>query len=194
MLVGLHGKKQAGKDTVYARMVHLLGGQGATVERVSFADKLYESAAASLGVSVDFLRNWKADPGARVEVVTLGNVRRSLTFREYLQHYGTEAHRDTFGADFWVEQADLSHEGRVVVVTDCRFANEAQAILDAGGAIVHVIGPDEVELAGDGHASEEKLPDRFIDLELPNVVRDDDFKALDAEVLGAFLRLRREGY
>ena len=26
-----------------------------------------------------------------------------MTFREFLQRYGTEAHRDVFGKDFWLE-------------------------------------------------------------------------------------------
>ena len=193
MLIGLHGKKQAGKDTVYERMRRLLGGQGCKVERVSFADKIYESAAASLGLGVDFLRRWKSDPLAVVEVSTLGYSRRVITLRDFVQRYGTEAHRDIFGSDFWVERVDLDHEGRVVVVTDVRFRNEAQAVSDAGGAVVHVIGPEDVERTDDGHASEETLPECFVDLRLANLRRHDDFHALDSEVLGMFLRLRREG-
>lgn len=200
MLIGLHGKKQAGKDTVYERMLRLLGGQGCKVERTAFADKLYESAAAVLGVEPELLRRWKSHPEARVVLTLPGDaemhyhVEAQQTVREYVQRYGTEGHRDLFGSDFWVERVDLSHEGRVLVATDVRFPNEAQAVLNAGGAVVHVIGPDEVEGAGDGHATEEKLPHRYIDLELLNDVRDDAFKTLDAEVLGMFLRLRREGY
>lgn len=192
MLIGLHGKKQAGKDTVCERLAFKL--DVAPVERVSFADKLYESAAAALGISVDFLRRWKSDPHASVDITTYGNVRKRQTFREFLQSYGTEAHRDLFGPDFWVDNVDLSHEGRIVVVTDVRFTNEAQAVIDAGGAVVHVVGPPEVEDVGDGHASEEKLPDRYLDFVLPNDVRWDGFANLDMRVVELFLRLRREGF
>ena len=202
MLIGLHGKKQAGKDTVYERIVARFGEGskiGADVVRVSFADKLYESAAAALGVDVDFLRRWKADPGAGMTIqvphpdggygIEVGGC---IRFREYLQRYGTEAHRDIFGPNFWVDNVDLSHEGRIVVVTDVRFANEAQAVIDAGGTVVHVIGPDEVELAADGHASEVTLPERYIDARLTNKVRDDDFVSLDLRVMDLLIELLRE--
>ena len=199
MLIGLHGKKQAGKDTVYERVVHLLGPgtkAGAKVERVSFADLLYKSAAFALGVDEAFLREWKSDPGVRVKVTSdYGHrTRANLTVREYLQRYGTEAHRELFGSNFWVDHVDLTdHEGKIVVVTDVRFRNEAQAVSNAGGSIVHVVGPEDVESSGDGHASEETLPSWLIDHVLLNTVRDDNFGALDEQVLKLTLALLREG-
>lgn len=202
MLIGLHGKKQAGKDTVYERAVHLLGAgtkANATVERVSFADLLYESAAAALGVTVDVLRQWKSHPTAFVELRVVGDrsaewIESTATVREYLQRYGTEAHRELFGPNFWVDHVDLTdHEGRIVLVTDVRFRNEAQAVADAGGSIVRVTGPSDVEGAGDGHASEEGLPSWLIDYDLRNDVRDDDFASLDEQVLKLTLALLREG-
>lgn len=194
MLIGLHGKKQAGKDTVHQRLERLVARADgtATVRRVSFADKLYESAAAALGVTADELREWKSDCGVHVWIINRLQPVRSLTVREYLQLYGTEAHRHVFGDSFWVDNVDLSNEhGEIVVVTDVRFRNEAQAIIDAGGTVVHVIGPPEVEEAGDGHASEETLPDRYIDAVLYNAVRDDNFADLDSAIKGLLLHLRR---
>jgi hypothetical protein len=194
VLIGLHGKKQAGKDTVYARIAHLLGPgsqTGATVERVSFADLLYESAAALFDVPRSLLDAARADPPARVTLEACGGV-HDMSVREYLQRYGTEAHRDVFGSNFWVDQVDLSHERKIVVVTDVRFSNEAQAVQDAGGVVAHVLGPNEVERAGDGHASEAPLPHALIDATLDNSVRDDGFCRLDGQVLDLILRLLRE--
>ena len=202
MLIGLHGKKQAGKDTVYERVVHLLGPGskcGAKVERVSFADLLYKSAAFALGVEVDVLRQWKSHPTAFVELRVVGDrsaewIESTATVRQYLQRYGTEAHRELFGSNFWVDHVDLTdHEGKIVLVTDVRFSNEAQAVADAGGSIVHVVGPGHVEDAGDGHASEETLPGWLIDYVLPNTSRDDGFASLDEQVLKLTLALLREG-
>ena len=201
MLIGLHGKKQAGKDTVYGRIWQLLGPYsqtGARVDRVSFADKLYESAAAALGISVTQLQGWKSDPDARVvtgvyfQDLGIPQPFSNITVRDYLQRYGTEAHRDLFGPDFWTSQVDLTHEGRIVCVTDVRFPNEAQAVSDAGGAVVHVVGPPEIEEAGDGHASEEPLPGCLIDHYISNAVRDDGFRSLDSQVLEMVLNLLRE--
>jgi hypothetical protein len=116
----------------------------------------------------------------------------TLTLRQYLQHYGTEAHRAVFGPNFWVDNVDLSHEGKVVVVTDVRFANEAQAVSDAGGVVVNVQGPPEVENAGDGHASELPLPRALIDYYIDNSRRSDGFESLDTQVLALVIRLSRE--
>lgn len=183
MLIGLHGKKSAGKDTVYERASRILADV-LPVERASFADLLYRSAAASLDVTVEELQEWKNDSGVFVAVGSRFEdgsffVAHKRTVREFLQAYGTEAHREVFGPDFWVENVDLSHEGRVVFVTDVRFANEALAVREAGGTVVHVLGPAEVEQAGDGHASETVLPSVLIDMTLTNSQRDDNFRALD---------------
>jgi hypothetical protein len=196
MLIGLNGKKQAGKDTVYARIRHLLGAgslTGATVERASFADKLYESAAEALGSTVATLQNVKSDPRWTVAILAPnGRPVSEQTVRQYLQRYGTEAHRDVFGANFWVDAVDLSHDRKIVVVTDVRFENEAQAVADAGGVVVRVVGPPDVEEAGDGHASEAPLPHALIDATLDNSVRNDGFRALDEQVLALVLRLLKE--
>lgn len=178
MLIGLHGRKQAGKDTVFRRTAHLMRDV-VDVQRVSFADLLYESAAAALGVSVDFLQTYKTDPDVVVSVMGSGGIYTELPIRGYLQRYGTEAHRDVFGPNFWVDAVDLEHAGRIVMVTDVRFPNEAEAVRRAGGSVWRVIGPAEVEDAGDGHASETPLPLGLVDDELRNDVRDDDFRALD---------------
>ncbi len=186
MLIGLNGHKQAGKDTVYERAAHIMAGV-IEVERVGFADKLYESAAASLGVSVEKLQEWKSNPEMVVHVGCWHSgefeYQTERTIREYLQAYGTEAHRGVFGNDFWVDRAPISdHEGRLVFVTDCRFPNEARAIKWAGGSVVRVVGPPDVENSGDGHASEAPLPEYLIDAWIQNHVRDDNFRTLDAQI------------
>lgn len=188
MLIGLNGRKQAGKDTVCERIAHKLADV-IEVERVSFADLLYVSAAEALGVSVEWLQAHKSDTAARVAIGIrydeLGIVPTSeLTVREYLQRYGTEAHRSVFGDNFWVEQVErklAAHRERIVVVTDVRFENEARAVRAAAGAVVEVIGPMG-SVTDDAHASETPLPVELVDVVIPNLVRDDEFRALDGEV------------
>jgi uncharacterized OsmC-like protein len=186
VLIGLNGRKQAGKDTVYARAAHIMDGV-VEVERFSFADLLYRSAAAALGITVDLLQAHKSNPMAVVRVEVDGVVVVDQTFREFLQRYGTEAHRDVFGLDFWVDAVTLYHEGRIVFVTDVRFPNEATAIRAAGGAVVEVIGPMG-RATDDAHRSEAPLPMELIDGAILNIVRDDGFRALDAQV-AVLLRL-----
>lgn len=192
MLIGLHGRKQAGKDTVFERASHLMADV-VPVERASFADMLYRSAAAALGLTVEDLQAGKTEPSAYIVVHCGDGVRKSssLTFREYLQRFGTEAHRDIFGSDFWVDNVELDHAGRIVMVTDVRFENEARAVQAAGGRVFRVKGPDEIEHAGDGHASETPLPEHLIDFTLDNSVRDDGYRALDLYVSNLLRQLLR---
>lgn len=174
MLIGLNGRAGAGKDTVYERLEWLLG-KDATVERRAFADKVYELAAAGMDTTVEWLRLMKH----RDEV------------RQYLQNIGHGA-RLVFGESFWVDQVDLSHERRVVVITDVRYANEAQAISDAGGTVVRVIGPQAVESTEDPHESEAPIPHALVDGAIYNDVRGHGFGRLDAQVLGLVCSLLRE--
>lgn len=183
MLIGLTGPKQAGKDTVYERARHIMADV-VPVERVSFADALYESAAASLGVPVAALREWKNSPNVTVQVKSGPFLLRRATIREYLQRYGTEAHRDIWGPNFWVDGVNLEHAGRFVFVTDVRFESEALAVKRAGGIVLRVFGPFDVEDAGDGHASEAGLPPELLDGFIQNVVRDDGYRCLDFALNG----------
>lgn len=180
MLIGLNGRKQAGKDTVYERIVRQVDGEVA-VERTAFADLMYASAAATLGVTAEQLREWRLDPSVTVTVAGDDGVYAELTVRQFIQRFGTEGHRDIFGEDFWVDQMQLAHEGRVLVVTDTRMINEAEAVRRAGGIIVSVVGPEQPESV-DTHLTEAPLPDRLIDVVLPNTVRDDNFRTLDEAV------------
>lgn len=183
-LIGLTGKMGAGKDEVFKRLQLLYGEH--LYRRASFADPLKKSAAALFGVSAEVLDAWKNEPTLRVTVLDVKgagrDLGRSFSVREILQRYGTEAHRDVFGEDFWVDVAmnDLEKQrGKdamlrvgpyTYVFTDVRFENEARAIERAGGMIVRVNGVDED--TGD-HASEAGLPDNFVDFELDNSFRPD---------------------
>lgn len=184
MLIGFHGKMGAGKDTCYERLVELFPER--VVRRASFADPLYKSAAAALGVTVEELRKWKNNPYMGIWVRDLqrpgnGN-EHHITFREYLQRYGTEAHREVFGDNFWVDIAVKGfedHFAEIVCVTDVRFENEAQAIQDCGGYVVRVLGMKEE--TGE-HASERPLPVELIDWVIKNDSRDDGFWMLDGQL------------
>jgi len=108
-----------------------------------------------------------------------------ITGREYLQNLGNEA-RGVFGDDFWVDQV-LPNPAHVAVpewreiledevatrypdasylaITDLRYPNEAQRVLDLGGEVWEVIRP---ETSSDGHASERPLPRNMVTLQIEN--------------------------
>jgi hypothetical protein len=133
MIIGLSGIKGSGKDTVGA---YLLKEHG--FERKAFADPLKKSIAALFDIPFKDVDTLKIDNEAKVEVTTsLGlGLHSGLSFREFLQRYGTEAHREIFGFDFWLDQTlpmGGYYPGRAIVVTDVRFRNEAERVRALGG-------------------------------------------------------------
>lgn len=191
MIIGLTGRKQAGKDTVCERLEALAApGLEPEVIRVSFADKLYASAAAALGVEVEDLRRWRNDPTFVLAIVEdrghYTHVVKKITFRQYLQFYGTEAHRDVFGENFWTEYAlgefdygeASADPDKLYVFTDVRFDNEAEILRRYGAPVLRVLGPPAVEGEVDGHASEQ-LPEA--DEVIDNSNRHDAFLRLDTQ-------------
>lgn len=79
------------------------------------------------------------------------------TPRFAMQTIGTEWGRDTIATDLWLRawQAGLDRvpAGVNVVVDDCRFPNEAEAVRAAGGIIVRIVRPNCGQGAA-GHSSE----------------------------------------
>jgi hypothetical protein len=185
VIIGLHGKMGAGKNEAAKRLARL---SSLPVVEVSYAAKLKESAAALLGCTVADLERWKNDPMMTVVLCNLENedpldVR---TVRSFLQRYGTEAHRDVFGEDFWLDAAlpaerngirgRVAYDESLYVVTDVRFPNEAQRIRDLGGIVVGIIGPSDDT---GSHASEVPLD---CDLWINNTRRDDGYATLDVQL------------
>jgi hypothetical protein len=172
MIIGLCGKKLAGKDTAAQYLVDNYG-----YTRVSFAEKLKESVAALFDIPREWIDEWKDDQGGtlpRVEVIIdiAGEIRNhpylkkhsqySFSWREFLQRYGTESHREVFGNDFWVDQilpyynrADV-YKGQKLVISDVRFENEAARIKQYEGKLIEIRRPaHEDEAAKDRHVSEQ---------------------------------------
>jgi hypothetical protein len=175
VIIGLHGKKHAGKDTALGYIEEYFRTTGLQVTGQSFARKLKESAAASLGEDPDGAIEWADDfkehASIHVEYDGGSNLPSTYTItgREYLQWYGTEAHRDVFGTNFWVDVAcprDLVSHDALLVYTDVRFPNEAERIKENGGYIWQIIRPEVDE--GDSHASEQPLPPELIDVVIQN--------------------------
>jgi hypothetical protein len=184
VIVGLHGKLGSGKNEAAKRLALY---STLPVVEVSFAKKLKESFAALLNVPVANLELWKNDPS---KVVTVGGLfdglgfvpldsNNVLTIREALQRYGTEAHRDVFGADFWLDAAlplDKDYSDALYVVTDARFPNELERVRSLDGVAVGIIGPNDDT---GSHASEQPLE---CDVWINNTSRDDNYLTLDTQL------------
>jgi hypothetical protein len=188
MLIGLTGIAQSGKDTTYRILRDMVDG---SVRRDAFADRLKLSAAKALGRSCDLAEaltfcNTIKGPGFDILLLDPdGHVLQSLTGREYLQFYGTEAHREVFGTDFWVNIVlDQYDPGEILIITDTRFDNEAQAIRDRGGIIWKIQRPELERIAESGHGSEQGISVELIDL---MVLNDRGLDELHDAVAGAYL-------
>lgn len=161
LVVGITGRARSGKNTV-AEIVRELLGPGA-VEVRGFSDGLKASAARSLGYQGENPVEWgnglkfstaitltRRDPAGTILE------ERTLSGREYLQLYGTEAHRDLFGADFWTSRTLEEPSGELLVIPDLRFDDEAQAIHALGGEVWEVLRPGDA-IADSAHSSEQGI-------------------------------------
>lgn len=168
-LIGLHGGAGHGKDTVCEFIREWCEDWDVASRREAFADRLKLSAARlffpdlCLEDAVAWCNQLKT--GGKVTVTGV-DVEAEATGRELLQRYGTESHRDVFGSDFWVDAAlaDYQPNDELLIVTDVRFQNEADAIHHRGGQVWRVlrIGPG-AGIPESDHKSEIPLPPEAVD-------------------------------
>jgi len=162
-LIGLTGFKGSGKDTVANILVEEFG-----YHRKAFATALKEEINAAQHQSCQWSDAPKfTSPYWSDEFVGyMEDHRRDAPDspsgwpRMLAQAWG-QMRRDTRGQDYWVNLVTLK-EG--IVVSDVRYANEADAIKRAGGCIVAVC---RSSCMSDGPASESVL-DNWIDLGIGN--------------------------
>lgn len=156
MLIGVNGFAGVGKDTLGDILVADFG-----FTRFAFADKLKRAVSALTTLSIEDINLYK---NAGTEV-SFGDVH--MTFRKFLQRFGTEMARDVFGDDFWTNQVipvgvntGMWHRGQKYVITDARFNNELRAIRRVAGYNVRVLRPT---IGSTPHASEAEPDENLID-------------------------------
>lgn len=120
----LTAKMAAGKDFVASFLIREAG-----FTRLAFADALKEEAAAHLGITVEEL-----------------NARKS-EFRPILQNWGVG--KRGADQDYWVKEWAIRRAAITgpVVVTDCRFPNEALYGIQIGAMVVRLRASDAVREA-----------------------------------------------
>ena len=126
--------------------------------------------------------------------------RYGLTPRTFLQRLGNQA-RQVIGETVWIDAAVNTinqpfNEGRLIVIDDCRYPNEAETIAAmAGGHVIKIISPDRTSVADPHHPSEagvDLVPEEHL---FTNIVNDqhkglerfkDQVQDVLADVLGIF--------
>ena len=190
-LIGLNGRAGAGKDTACGFIKEWGEEHGYTVKREAFADRLKLSAARTffpeikMEDAVAWCNEFKVFGRVGVQIGGDGPFALSgdISGREFLQRYGTEAHREVFGQSFWIDAALQDVSADILVVTDARFANEAEAIRVRGGWVWEIVRPGH-DLTDTSHPSEQRLDETLIDLSIVNhsdlsVLRMHVFQALN---------------
>jgi len=144
MIIGVVGFIGSGKDTVADYLV-----ENHNFSRDSFAGTLKDAVAAIFGWDRELVEGRTKEARDWREQVDLWWANRlgipNLTPRLVLQLWGTEVGRQAFHNDIWIASLEnkLRKTSGNVVITDCRFPNEVQAIKRAGGIVVRVVrGPE----------------------------------------------------
>lgn len=186
-LIGIKGRLHSGKDTA-VEYIKQAAGPGCRVERTGFADKMKRSGLEALGYDTtdwtneDVLEWANAIKESGTVTVSMDSSTTSITGREFWQRYGTEAHRDIFWQEFWVDAlfspglignpiglAKAFPDTDILVVTDCRFTNEAERILNLGGSVWQIDAERRLGPLPEGtHISEQPLPPEYVTLKVPN--------------------------
>jgi len=143
MIVGVCGFIGSGKDTIADYLVNVH-----EFRRESFANTLKDACAAVFGWDRTMLegrtkqsREWRD----QVDEWWSRRLDMAITPRWILQQWGTEVCRRGFHDDIWIASLEnkLRHSRDDIVISDCRFPNEIQAIRDQGGIVIRVVrGPE----------------------------------------------------
>jgi hypothetical protein len=160
-LIGIAGPKRSGKDTLGRGLAAALG-----LQQDSFAGPLRAFVATMLGLTLAELEEVKEAPVAWLDGVTP---------RSMMQTVGTEWGRRMVHPDLWLRALLARVPAEGAVISDVRFPNEAEAIIEQGGVVIRLSRPGTGE--GDGHASETPLPGYLVTFELTNDSTPDDLVA-----------------
>jgi hypothetical protein len=152
MILALHGRARSGKDTVGR---YLEERHGFTC--ISFADPIRAAMRAAFE-----LTDWHFDAGKEIPLDGLGKSPRQL-----MQLFGTEFGRNLIHPDCWLIVSEHRCYGvENLVVTDCRFPNEAEWARARGGFVLEIVRPNAPAVAA--HSSEDGLPKELVDVTVRN--------------------------
>jgi hypothetical protein len=137
-IIGIAGPARAGKDTLARALIYAFDGTGVVIEQRSFAEPIRRFICQIIGTGLKGLEASKEDPHPLLA---------GKSPRYAMQTLGTEWGRQLIGENFWCDLAlaralsARNDEGIGTVFSDVRFENEASAIRNAGGVIVHIRRP-----------------------------------------------------
>jgi DNA-binding NtrC family response regulator len=170
MIIGLSGYAGVGKDTVAKYITEI----DPTFKIKKFSGKLKEVASLLTGVPA---KNFESQEFKHMELYGW-----DMTVRELLQRLGTEAIRDGLHEDAWVNAlfADY-HQGENWVITDMRFPNEYEAVMNWNGYTVRLERPNTRPV--NNHPSEVSLDNATFHYRVINAKGEETWKELSEQLI-----------
>lgn len=146
-VIGIRGKKQAGKDYAYACIFHLLAGCAIECNRRGFADELKKEIADAYGCTVDYINEHKED--FRLIMQGWGSSKRKLIDQSY---WINKWHK-------WYDNYSQMKPNEVIVIPDVRHKNELGMLEVMGAPIIQIVSINKQSELGelDTHESETEL-------------------------------------
>ena len=178
--------KVTNKDLLWMIENNVVAEEYSKCEIKKFAGKLKEIASLLTGIDVEkfedqeFKKLEMPECWNRLQQSGRSKVWASMTYRQFLQELGTEAMREGLHTNVWVNAlfADYKPLGKTFkdvspvtgnvtfdtvglfpnwIITDMRFPNEMEAVVEKGGITIRVVRPGTStgthpsEIALDGH-------------------------------------------
>lgn len=131
-IIAISGKLGSGKDTL-AKLIQEQSNNRWQI--TAFAKRLKEIVALLAGVDYNLTLSQE---GKNTFIPEFG-----MTIGEMLQKIGTNALRDNFHKEVWIQSvfSQIKRSDSNWIITDCRFENEAEAILKNGGYLIRINRP-----------------------------------------------------
>lgn len=188
IVIALTGKARSGKDTAASIMSALIDAYN-NQQHIGFTETYVlglESFAAPIksmiAMMLDFFGVGSIQQPETLQPYIEGDKKEEIipyidkSARELMQTLGTDWGRDKVKPLLWVDSmtarlsnydtvGDMGYAGAVILVTDCRFNNEAEALKQRHGAhIIQMVRTNAPESVGDpDHPSEAGVSPDLID-------------------------------
>jgi len=131
LIIGIHGKIGSGKDTVAKEIKKSFPQYN--FKTVSFGYNVKKVISIITGIDMRSLLSRK------IKAQYLEQFK--MTVGELFQQVGTNALRDVLNKDVWIISLFNSiKDNENIIITDVRFLNEAESIINRGGYLIKIIG------------------------------------------------------